>query len=49
MLNFHKASKAALINFCETLRTELGNSIGVIIVTPGVIETKMTTEDQVGQ
>ncbi|KAL5543849.1 hypothetical protein UlMin_007633 [Ulmus minor] len=45
-LSIYNASKAALINFCETLRTELGNSIGVTIVTPGVIETKMTTEDQ---
>lgn len=36
-----QASKAALISFCETLRAELGWDIGVTIVTPGVIKTKL--------
>nr|GMN18652.1 hypothetical protein TIFTF001_048494 [Ficus carica]GMN18665.1 hypothetical protein TIFTF001_048501 [Ficus carica] len=36
-----RASKAALISFSETLRTELGSAIGITIVTPGVIKTRM--------
>ncbi|KAL5543850.1 hypothetical protein UlMin_007634 [Ulmus minor] len=41
-LSIYSASKAALINFCETLRTELGCDIGITIVTPGVIKTRLT-------
>ncbi|KAM6541735.1 hypothetical protein CsatB_006182 [Cannabis sativa] len=41
------ASKAALINFCETLRNELGSTIGITIVTPGLIGTKMTREQDI--
>ena len=37
-----KASKAALISFSETLRTELGSAIGMTIVTPGLIKTNMS-------
>ncbi|XP_030968007.1 11-beta-hydroxysteroid dehydrogenase-like 2 isoform X2 [Quercus lobata] len=35
------ASKAALISFFETLRTEFGQDIGITIVTPGIIESEM--------
>ncbi|KAI6675521.1 hypothetical protein NL676_003427 [Syzygium grande] len=35
-------SKAALISFYETLRTELGSEITITIVTPGLIESEMT-------
>ncbi|GMN18651.1 hypothetical protein TIFTF001_048503 [Ficus carica] len=42
ILSFHKASKAALISFSETLRTELGSAIGMTIVTPGLINTNMS-------
>ncbi|XP_056170721.1 11-beta-hydroxysteroid dehydrogenase A-like [Syzygium oleosum] len=37
-----QASKAALISFYETLRTELGSEITITIVTPGLIESEMT-------
>nr|POE84394.1 11-beta-hydroxysteroid dehydrogenase-like 3 [Quercus suber] len=36
------ASKAALISFFETLRTEFGQDIGITIVNPGVIKSEMT-------
>ncbi|XP_024017758.1 11-beta-hydroxysteroid dehydrogenase-like 3 [Morus notabilis] len=41
-LSIYNASKAALISFCETLRTELGPSIGITIVKPGLIKTNLT-------
>ncbi|KAK3406499.1 hypothetical protein EUGRSUZ_K02702 [Eucalyptus grandis] len=41
-LCFYNASKAAVISFYETLRTEIGDSVGITIVTPGVIESEMT-------
>jgi NAD(P)-dependent dehydrogenase (short-subunit alcohol dehydrogenase family) len=37
-----QAANAALINFFETLRTELGSEIGITIVTPGWIESEMS-------
>lgn len=39
---FIQAANAALINFFETLRTELGNQIGITVVTPGWIESEMS-------
>ncbi|KAI5383822.1 11-beta-hydroxysteroid dehydrogenase 1A [Lathyrus oleraceus] len=39
--SFYNASKAALISFFETLRVELGWSIGITIVTPGFIKTEL--------
>uniref|UniRef100_A0A803NP66 Uncharacterized protein n=1 Tax=Cannabis sativa TaxID=3483 RepID=A0A803NP66_CANSA len=45
-LNMWKASKAALISFCETLRIEVGSTIGITVITPGLIGTKMTRELQ---
>ncbi|KAM3696195.1 hypothetical protein ACB094_06G020900 [Castanea mollissima] len=41
-LSFYNASKAALISFFETLRTEFGQDIGITIVTPGMVESEMT-------
>ncbi|XP_050246563.1 11-beta-hydroxysteroid dehydrogenase A-like [Quercus robur] len=41
-LSFYNASKAALISFFETLRTEFGRDIGITIVTPGNVESEMT-------
>lgn len=41
-LSFYNASKAALISFFETLRTEFGRDIGITIVTPGIVESEMT-------
>ncbi|KAI5067943.1 hypothetical protein GOP47_0016288 [Adiantum capillus-veneris] len=39
----YNAAKAAVFNFFETLRIELGSSIsGITIVTPGWIESEMT-------
>ena len=39
---FIQAANAALINFFETLRTELGNQVGITVVTPGWIESEMS-------
>ncbi|PIA33839.1 hypothetical protein AQUCO_04000128v1 [Aquilegia coerulea] len=41
-MGFYNASKAALINFYECLRAEVGNAINITIVTPGFIESEMT-------
>ncbi|KAF8005830.1 hypothetical protein BT93_K0189 [Corymbia citriodora subsp. variegata] len=41
-MSFYNASKAALISFYETLRTELGSEITITIVTPGLVESEMT-------
>nr|POE64461.1 11-beta-hydroxysteroid dehydrogenase-like 3 [Quercus suber] len=41
-ISFYNASKAALISFFETLRTEIGSNIGITIVTPGLIGSEMT-------
>ncbi|ESQ43518.1 hypothetical protein EUTSA_v10015936mg [Eutrema salsugineum] len=41
-LSFYCASKAAVIAFYESIRTEFGSEIGVTIVAPGVIDTEMT-------
>ncbi|KAI3435267.1 uncharacterized protein J3R85_006182 [Psidium guajava] len=41
-MSVYDASKAAVISFYETLRTELGSEITITIVTPGVIESEMT-------
>ncbi|KAI9079755.1 hypothetical protein K1719_038376 [Acacia pycnantha] len=38
---YYNASKAAIINFFETLRTELGWAIGFTIVSPGFIKTDL--------
>ena len=37
-----QASKAAVLNFFETLRMELHDEVGVTIATPGWIESEMT-------
>ncbi|GAU24817.1 hypothetical protein TSUD_157300, partial [Trifolium subterraneum] len=37
------ASKAATISFFETLRIELGWSIGITIATPGFIDTNLAS------
>lgn len=39
-----QASKAAIISFYETLRTEIGWEIGITIVTPGLIRSEMTQD-----
>ncbi|KAG7533731.1 NAD(P)-binding domain superfamily [Arabidopsis thaliana x Arabidopsis arenosa] len=36
------ASKAAVIAFYETLRTEFGSDIGVTIVAPGIVDSEMS-------
>ncbi|XP_020237073.1 11-beta-hydroxysteroid dehydrogenase 1B [Cajanus cajan] len=38
----YNASKAAVISLYETLRSELGNDIGITIVTPGLIGSEMS-------
>ncbi|WVZ78083.1 hypothetical protein U9M48_025848 [Paspalum notatum var. saurae] len=41
-MSFYNAANAALINFFETLRTELGNQVRITIVTPGWVESEMS-------
>ncbi|XP_010442316.1 PREDICTED: 11-beta-hydroxysteroid dehydrogenase-like 6 [Camelina sativa] len=41
-LSFYCASKAALIAFYETLRTEFGSEIGITIVAPGVVDSELS-------
>ncbi|CAE6233274.1 unnamed protein product [Arabidopsis arenosa] len=41
-LSFYCASKAAVIAFYETLRTEFGPDIGVTIVAPGIVDSEMS-------
>ncbi|KAF8109090.1 hypothetical protein N665_0103s0044 [Sinapis alba] len=41
-MSFYNASKAALLNFFETLRIELGSDVHITIVTPGYIESELT-------
>ncbi|XP_048624569.1 11-beta-hydroxysteroid dehydrogenase-like 4A isoform X1 [Brassica napus] len=44
-MSIYAASKAAMINFYETLRIELGPEIGVTIVFPGLVENENTNPD----
>ncbi|MED6121634.1 hypothetical protein PIB30_032071 [Stylosanthes scabra] len=39
--SIYNASKAAVINYFETLRMELGWAIGITIVTPGLVKTDL--------
>ncbi|PUZ46870.1 hypothetical protein GQ55_7G117600 [Panicum hallii var. hallii] len=41
-MSFYNASKAAVLNFFETLRMELRDEVGITIATPGWIESEMT-------
>ncbi|GJN03128.1 hypothetical protein PR202_ga20537 [Eleusine coracana subsp. coracana] len=41
-MSFYNASKAAVLNFFETLRIELRNQVGITIATPGWLESEMT-------
>ena len=41
IVEWYQASKAALINYFETLRIELGWAIGITIVTPGLVKTNL--------
>ncbi|KAH0906121.1 hypothetical protein HID58_037948 [Brassica napus] len=44
-MSIYAASKAAMINFYETIRIELGPEIGVTIVFPGLVENGNTNPD----
>jgi short-subunit dehydrogenase len=46
-MSIYAASKAAMINFYQTLRIELGPEIGVTIVFPGLIENGNTTDPDI--
>uniref|UniRef100_A0A7N0UHZ6 Uncharacterized protein n=1 Tax=Kalanchoe fedtschenkoi TaxID=63787 RepID=A0A7N0UHZ6_KALFE len=43
-MSFYNASKAAILRFYETLRTEVGSSVGITIVTPGLTQSEMTQQ-----
>lgn len=40
-----QASKAALLSFFETLRTEVSSDIDITVVTPGMVETSLTNPE----
>ncbi|WCJ36297.1 11-beta-hydroxysteroid dehydrogenase [Euphorbia peplus] len=44
-LSLYNASKAALTTFYETLRIEIGSQIGITIVTPGAIQSEITSNE----
>lgn len=41
-MSIYNAAKAAVINFYDSLRTELGSSVSITVATPGWIESEMT-------
>ncbi|XP_038986878.1 11-beta-hydroxysteroid dehydrogenase A-like [Phoenix dactylifera] len=41
-MGVYNASKAAVIRFYETLRSELGSEIRITIITPGYVESELT-------
>ncbi|KAJ4728819.1 11-beta-hydroxysteroid dehydrogenase [Melia azedarach] len=41
-MSFYNASKAAMLQFFETLRVELAPDVDITIVTPGFIESELT-------
>ncbi|CAL5032434.1 unnamed protein product [Urochloa decumbens] len=41
-MSFYNASKAAVLNFFETLRMELRDEVAITIATPGWVESEMT-------
>ncbi|KAF9622313.1 hypothetical protein IFM89_031116 [Coptis chinensis] len=41
-ISFYAASKAALLNFFDTLRVEFGSSVKVTIASPGFVESEMS-------
>ncbi|CAI5509336.1 unnamed protein product [Closterium sp. Naga37s-1] len=38
----YNAAKAALVNFFDTLRVEVGDEVGITVATPGWVESEMT-------
>ncbi|KAK6924643.1 hypothetical protein RJ641_008969, partial [Dillenia turbinata] len=41
-LDYRMASKAALFDFYETLRIEVGKDVGITILSPGLIDIGIT-------
>lgn len=41
-MTIYNAAKAAVINFYDSLRTEVGSSVSITVATPGWIESEMT-------
>lgn len=41
-MSLYSAAKAAVINFYETVRVEVGDAVGITIATPGWIESELT-------
>ncbi|KAK4486153.1 hypothetical protein RD792_008821 [Penstemon davidsonii] len=41
-MSIYNASKAAITQFYETLRVEIGQDVGITLVTPGFIESELT-------
>lgn len=44
-----QASKAAVSQFFETLRIELGQDIKITLVTPGFVESELTQGKYIGK
>ncbi|MCD7464128.1 Polycomb protein sop-2 [Datura stramonium] len=47
--SFYNASKAAVSQFFETLRVELGQDIKITLVTPGFVESEITQGKYIGK
>ncbi|XP_071703925.1 11-beta-hydroxysteroid dehydrogenase-like 3 [Rutidosis leptorrhynchoides] len=43
-VSIYNASKAALLSFFETLKIEVDSAINITIVTPGIVETRLSNE-----
>lgn len=41
-MSIYNAAKAAVINFYDSLRAEVGSSVGITVATPGWVESEMT-------
>ena len=42
-----QASKAAVLSFFETLRIEVGSDVGITVITPGMVETGLVSDEWV--
>ncbi|XP_076909807.1 11-beta-hydroxysteroid dehydrogenase-like 2 [Bidens hawaiensis] len=45
-VSIYNASKEALLSFFETLRIEVSSDVDITVVTPGLVETRLASEEQ---
>ncbi|PWA46723.1 glucose/ribitol dehydrogenase [Artemisia annua] len=46
-VSIYNASKAAALSFFETLRIEVGSDVGITVITPGMVETSLVSDEWV--